>query len=65
MNVTLFLSGAIVLEVAATTCLKASDGFTKLGSSIATAVGYAGSFYCLSMTLKVLPVGVVYALWSG
>src|SRR5690606_40363156 len=38
---------------------------TLFRSSLVTAAGYAGSFYCLSLTLKVLPIGVVYAIWSG
>ncbi|OWQ84778.1 QacE family quaternary ammonium compound efflux SMR transporter [Roseateles aquatilis] len=65
MNIYLYLGAAIVLEVVATSFLKASDGFTNLWPSLATVAGYAGSFYLLSLTLKVLPVGVVYALWSG
>ena len=65
MNIYLYLTAAIVLEVIATSFLKASEGFTNLWPSLATALGYAGSFYCLSLTLKVMPVGIVYALWSG
>ena len=65
MNTYLTLGAAIVLEIIATSFLKASEGFTRLWPSLVTAVGYAGSFYCLSLTLKVLPIGVVYAIWSG
>ncbi len=65
MNMYLYLSVAIVLEVIATSFLKASNGFTNLWPSVVTALSYCGSFYFLSMTLKALPVGVVYALWSG
>jgi small multidrug resistance pump len=65
MNTYLILGAAIVLEIIATSCLKASEGFTRLWPSLVTAAGYAGSFYCLSLTLKVLPIGVVYAIWSG
>ena len=61
----LYLAIAIVLEVLATSFLKLSDGFTKPGPSIATAVGYAMAFYFLSITLKTLPTGVAYAIWSG
>jgi len=56
---------AIVGEVAATSALKASEGFTRLGPSIITVVGYVLAFYCLSLVLRVIPVGVAYAIWSG
>lgn len=56
---------AITAEVIATTALKASDGFTRVYPSVITCVGYAISFYCLAQTLRVIPVGVVYAIWSG
>lgn len=61
----LYLSIAIVAEVAATTALKASDSFTKFGPLAITAIGYAIAFYFLSLTLKTIPVGVAYAIWSG
>ncbi len=60
-----YLAVAIVCEVIATTALKASDGFTQLWPSVITVIGYAVAFYCLAMTLKVIPTGVAYALWSG
>ncbi len=60
-----FLLTAIVLETIATSALKSSDQFTKLGPSIITVLGYVGAFYCLSLTLKTIPVGIAYALWSG
>lgn len=56
---------AIVSEVVATSALKASDGFTRLGPSVLVVVGYGAAFYFLSLTLRILPVGVAYALWSG
>jgi len=65
LNAYLFLAAAITLEVIATTCLKASDGFTRLWPTVATVAGYAGAFYCLSFTLRTLPTGVAYAIWSG
>lgn len=65
MNAYMYLAGAIVLEVIATTCLKASESFTRLWPSVATVAGYAASFYCLSFTLRTLPTGVAYAIWSG
>ncbi len=61
----LYLSIAIVAEVAATLALKASAGFTRLLPSIMVVAGYGVAFYLLSQTLKVMPVGVVYAIWSG
>lgn len=61
----LYLSIAIVAEVAATTALKASDSFTKFGPLAITAIGYAIAFYFLALTLKTIPVGVAYAIWSG
>jgi small multidrug resistance pump len=60
-----FLAGAIVAEVIATTFLKASDGFTRLWPSLATAAGYAFAFWCLSIALRTLPTGIAYAIWCG
>ncbi len=65
MSKWLILSAAIVAEVAGTSFLKASEGFTRLGPSVVVVVGYAAAFYLLSLTLKVIPVGVAYAIWSG
>lgn len=61
----LYLCIAIVLEVVATSALKASDGFTRLWPSVVVVVGYAAAFYLLALTLRSMPVGVVYAVWSG
>jgi len=61
----LLLAVAIVSEVIATSALKASDGFTRLWPSLLTVVGYAIAFYCLSLVLRSIPVGVAYAIWSG
>ena len=61
----LFLIIAIVAEVIGTTALKATDGFTKLMPSLVVIVSYAASFYFLSLTLKIIPVGIAYAVWSG
>lgn len=61
----LLLLTAIAFEITATTCLKISYGFTKLIPSIIVVIGYTASFWLLSITLKTLPVGVVYAIWSG
>jgi small multidrug resistance pump len=56
---------AVLSEVIATTSLKFSEGFTKLGPSIVVVLGYGASFYLLSLSLKVMPIGLVYAIWSG
>ncbi|MDU6411647.1 MAG: multidrug efflux SMR transporter [Yersiniaceae bacterium] len=59
------LLAAIVAEVIATSALKASDGFTRPGPVLLMAAGYGIAFYLLSLTLRTLPVGVAYAIWSG
>jgi small multidrug resistance pump len=61
----LFLGIAIVAEVIATTALKAADGFSRLGPSLLVVLGYGIAFTCLSLTLKTLPTGIAYAIWSG
>ncbi len=61
----LFLSIAIVAEVIATTALKSSEGFSRLLPSVVVVVGYLIAFYFLSLTLRSIPVGVAYAVWSG
>ena len=59
------LALAIVAEVVATSALQASAGFTRLWPSVLVVLGYGVAFYCLSITLKTVPMGVAYALWSG
>ncbi len=61
----LYLAIAIVAEVIATSALKASDGLSRLAPSIVVVVGYGIAFACLSLTLRTIPVGVAYAIWSG
>lgn len=61
----LYLAIAIVAEVIATTCLKASDGFTKVLPSTVVVVGYCVAFYCLSLCLRTMDVGISYAIWAG
>lgn len=61
----IILSVAIVSEVIATSALKASDGFSHLWPSLVVVSGYVIAFYFLSLTLKTMPVGVAYAIWSG
>jgi small multidrug resistance pump len=61
----LFLLIAILSEVAATSALRASGQFTKLWPSVIVVIGYASAFYFMSLTLKSIPVGIAYAIWSG
>lgn len=61
----IFLLIAIVSEVIATSALKASEGFSRLWPSLIVTVGYMAAFYFLSLTLKTIPIGVAYAIWSG
>ncbi|MGF6210696.1 DMT family transporter [Comamonas sp. 4034] len=61
----MYLLTAIVAEVIATSALKASDGFSRLWPSVITVAGYTVAFYCLSLTLRSIPVGIAYAIWSG
>lgn len=61
----LYLAAAIVSEVIATSSLKASDGFSRTIPSVVVVVGYGISFYFLSLTLRTMPVGIAYAVWSG
>lgn len=65
MHPYVLLAVAIVSEVAATSSLKLSDGMTKLWPSLVVVGGYALSFWLLSVTLKTLPIGFVYAVWTG
>lgn len=61
----LYLSIAIVAEVIATSTLKTTESFTRLGPSLIVVAGYVTAFYFLTLTLKTIPVGVAYAVWSG
>ena len=61
----LYLVVAVIAEVVATSALAASHGFTKPMPSLVTVVGYGIAFYLLSLTLRTIPVGIVYAVWSG
>ncbi|MFA5537933.1 MAG: multidrug efflux SMR transporter [Gemmobacter sp.] len=59
------LAAAVVFETIGTTALQASEQFTRKGPSLLVVTAYALSFYLLSHVLRTMPVGVVYALWSG
>ena len=61
----IFLAVAIVAEVTATSALKASEEFTRLWPSMIVIVGYGVAFYCLTLVLRTIPVGITYAIWSG
>ncbi|AGQ31338.1 SMR family transporter [Serratia liquefaciens] len=61
----MYLTMAVVAEVIATTMLKASEGFTRLWPSLVVVVGYGVAFWGLSMVVKTMPLGIVYAIWSG
>ena len=65
MSPWIFLCIAVGFEIAGTTFLKLSEGFSKWGFGISTIVLYTISFYFLAQTLKTLPLGITYALWSG
>ena len=65
MYAQLYLLVAIIAEVLGTSALKASEGFTKLSPSLLVITSYAVAFYCMSISLKTMPVGIVYAVWAG
>jgi small multidrug resistance pump len=60
-----YLVIAIVAEVIGTSALKAAEGFTRPLPSLVVVAGYGVAFYCLSLALKTIPVGIAYAIWSG
>ena len=61
----IYLAIAITGEVIGTSALKASEGFSRLGPSAITVVGYVIAFYFLALVLKTIPVGIAYAIWAG
>jgi len=65
MSKWLLLSIAIIAEVFGTSFLKSSEGFTRFWPSVAVIVGYTVAFYFLALSLKVIPVGIAYAIWAG
>ncbi|RDS82883.1 QacE family quaternary ammonium compound efflux SMR transporter [Dyella monticola] len=65
MHAWLYLSLAILAEVIATSALKASQGFTQLVPAVVVIAGYGTAFYCLSLALRSVPLGIAYAIWSG
>ncbi|WP_371396265.1 multidrug efflux SMR transporter [Fretibacter rubidus] len=65
MNAWMFLGLAIVFEVTGTMLLKASNGFEKVGIGMASIACYSICFWMLAPAIKVIPVGVAYAIWAG
>ncbi|HUD29624.1 MAG TPA: multidrug efflux SMR transporter [Novosphingobium sp.] len=61
----LYLLAAIAFEIVATSALKATDGFTRIVPTGVTVACYIGAFFCLSVALRTIPMGVAYAIWSG
>lgn len=61
----LYLGVAIAFETIGTTALKASDGMTRAGPALVVVLAYALSFWLLALVLRIIPVGVAYAIWSG
>ena len=60
-----YLAAAILAEVVGTSALKASEGFTRPLPALVVLVGYGTAAYFLSLTLRTIPVGIAYAVWSG
>jgi small multidrug resistance pump len=65
MNHWVAIALAIIAEVIATSALKASEEFTKLMPSLLVVVGYGFAFYFMTISLRVIPLGIMYAIWSG
>ena len=65
MRAYVYLAIAILAEVIATSSLKATAEFTRPWPSLLVIAGYGTAFYCLTLSLRVIPVGIAYAIWSG
>jgi len=61
----LYLTLAILTETVATSAIQASQQFTRVWPSLVVVIGYVASFYFMALTLKFMPIGIVYAIWSG
>ena len=61
----IYLATAIIAEVIATSALKASHEFTRLVPTLIVVTGYLTAFYFLTLSLRVIPVGIAYAIWAG
>ncbi|MCE8008232.1 multidrug efflux SMR transporter [Aestuariivita sp.] len=60
-----YLIVAVFFETVGTTALQASQQFTRLGPTLVVIIAYGAAFFFLGLTLKYMPVGIVYAMWSG
>lgn len=65
MSTYIYLAIAIIAEVTATSTLKLSEEFTKLVPSLVVIIAFGVSLYFMTLTLRTLPVGIMYAFWSG
>ena len=65
VKIWMMLVAAIGFEVVGTSLLKQSAGFTRLWPSVGTGAAYLASFWLLAQVLRVMPVGIAYAIWSG
>ena len=65
MQTYLYLLIAVVFETFGSSCLQASQQFTRFWPSVGVIVGFGAAFWFFTLVLKVLPLGVTYALWSG
>lgn len=61
----IYLIFAIITETIGTTALQASHQFTRFGPAVLCVIAYAASFYLMALALKIIPVGIAYAIWSG
>ena len=61
----LFLTAAIVMEVAGTSCMKLSYGLTRLWPTLLMFLFYGLAFTSLSLALKTIDVSIAYAIWAG
>ena len=65
MNHWVALAIAIVAEVVATSTMKSTNEFTRFWPSLVVVLGYGAGFYFMAISLRVLPVGIMYAIWAG
>jgi multidrug transporter EmrE-like cation transporter len=65
MNAYALLFFAVIAEIIATSALKLSHGFTKLYPSLVVVCGYSTAFWLMGISLKTLPVSILYSLWGG
>ena len=61
----IYLLFAVLFETFGSTCLQASQQFTRFWPTVGVIFGFAGAFWFFSLVLRVLPLGITYALWSG